>query len=297
MKKVGFIGLGVMGLPMCRNLMKAGYPVVAFDLKREAVDEVVGEGAERGSSPQDVASRVEVIITMLPDSPQVREVVLGPAGVLEGAKPGSIIVDMSSIAPGTSQEVAEEARKRGVRMLDAPVSGGQPGAVAATLSIMVGGDESDFNECYDVLKVMGSSVVRVGDIGAGNTVKLCNQIVVALNIAAVGEAFVLGAKAGVDPNVIFAAIRGGLAGSTVMNAKVPLVVERKFDPGFRIDLHIKDLANALQTGKALDVPLPLTSLVAQVMQALRVQGKGGLDHGAIMTFFEGLAGVEIRNKN
>lgn len=297
MKKVGFIGLGVMGLPMCRNLMKAGYPVVAFDLKREAVDEVVGEGAERGVSPQDVASRAEVIMTMLPDSPQVREVILGPSGVLEGAKPGSIIVDMSSIAPGTSQEVAEEARKRGVRMLDAPVSGGQPGAVAATLSIMVGGDENDFDECYHMLKVMGSSVVRVGDIGAGNTVKLCNQIVVALNIAAVGEAFVLGTKAGVDPNVIFAAIRGGLAGSTVMNAKVPLVVERKFDPGFRIDLHIKDLANALQTGKALDVPLPFTGLVAQVMQALRVQGKGGLDHGAIMTFFEGLAGVEIRSKN
>jgi len=277
--------------------MKAGYPVVAFDLKREAVDELVNEGAERGVSPQDVASRSDAIITMLPDSPQVREVILGPSGVLEGARPGSIIVDMSSIAPGTSQEVGEEARKRRVRMLDAPVSGGQPGAVAATLSIMVGGDESDFDECYDMLKVMGSSVVRVGDIGAGNTVKLCNQIVVALNIAAVGEAFVLGAKAGVDPNVIFAAIRGGLAGSTVMNAKVPLVVERKFDPGFRIDLHIKDLANALQTGKALDVPLPFTGLVAQVMQALRVQGKGGLDHGAIMTFFEGLAGVEIRSKN
>ena len=295
-KKVGFIGLGVMGLPMCRNLMKAGYSVVAFDCRPEALDKIVGEGAQRGASAKDVASRTEVIITMLPDSPQVREVILGPSGVLEGARPGSIIVDMSSIAPGTSKEVAQEARKRGVRMLDAPVSGGQPGAVAGTLSIMVGGDEDDFNECYDLLKVMGSSVVRVGEIGAGNTVKLCNQIIVALNIAALGEAFVLGTKAGVDPNVIFAAIRGGLAGSAVMNAKVPLVVERKFDPGFRIDLHIKVLANALETAKALDVPLLFTALVAQVLQALRVQGKGGLDHGAIMTFFEDMAGVEIRSK-
>jgi 2-hydroxy-3-oxopropionate reductase len=292
-KNIGFVGLGVMGLPMCRNLIKAGYDVTAFDVRREAVDAIVTDGAKRGESSADVASRTEVILTMLPDSPQVREVVLGPSGVLEGARPGSIIVDMSSIAPSTSKEVAQEARKLRVRMIDAPVSGGQPGAEAGTLAFMVGGEQRDFDECYDILKVMGSSVVRVGDIGAGNVVKLCNQIVVALNIAAVGEAFVLGTKAGVDPAVIFEAIRGGLAGSTVMDAKIPLVLERNFEPGFRIDLHCKDLANALQTGKDVNAPLPLTGLIAQILESLRVEGKGSLDHGAIMTFFERLADVEI----
>ncbi|NLH88647.1 MAG: 2-hydroxy-3-oxopropionate reductase [Firmicutes bacterium] len=295
MKKIGFVGLGVMGLPMCRNLIKAGYDVTVFDVRHEAVDAIAADGARRGASSADVASRTEVILTMLPDSPQVREVVLGPSGVLEGARPGSIIVDMSSIAPSTSKEVAQEARKLGVRMIDAPVSGGQPGAEAGTLAFMVGGEQRDFDECHDILKTMGSSVVRVGDIGAGNAVKLCNQIVVALNIAAVGEAFVLGTKAGVDPAMIFEAIRGGLAGSTVMDAKIPLVLERNFEPGFRIDLHYKDLANALQTGKDVKAPLPLTGLMAQILESLRVEGKGSLDHGAIMTFFEQLADTEIRS--
>jgi 2-hydroxy-3-oxopropionate reductase len=293
LKRIAFIGLGVMGMPMCRNLIKAGYPMAVYARRPETLKRIVAEGAEAKSSSAEASKNADVIITMLPDSPEVEEVVLGFSGVLEGARPGSILIDMSSIAPSASKRIAARLGECGVKMLEAPVSGGQPGAIAGTLSIMVGGDQADFDECEEILKVMGKSVVRVGDIGAGNTVKLCNQIIVALNIAAVGEAFALGTKAGVDPAVIFSAIRGGLAGSNAMDAKIPLVLERDFDPGFRIDLHIKDLANALQTGRDLTVPLPLTSLIMQVLQALKVEGKGDLDHGAIMTFFEELAEVTI----
>jgi 2-hydroxy-3-oxopropionate reductase len=293
METIGFIGLGIMGKPMCRNLMKAGYKTVVYDVVPAALAELAADGAKAAKSPADVASQVEKIITMLPDSPQVRQVIMGPSGVLEGARKGTIIIDMSSIAPSTSKEVCEAAKAKGVRMLDAPVSGGQPGAVAATLSIMVGGEKADFDECYDLMKLMGKSVVLVGSIGAGNTVKLCNQIIVALNIAALGEALTLGVKAGVDPEAIFDAIKGGLAGSNVMNAKTPMVLDRNFNPGFRIDLHIKDIANALQTGKEIGAPLPLTGLVAQIMQAVKVKGLGGSDHSAIVQFFESLADVEI----
>ena len=294
METIGFIGLGIMGRPMCANLMKAGHKVIVYDVVRAVVDEVVANGAVAANSPADVASQVNKIVTMLPDSPQVKEVVMGKSGVLEGAKKGSIIIDMSSIAPSTAKEVHDAAKAKGVRMIDAPVSGGQPGAIAATLSIMVGGEKADFDECVDILKVMGSSVVLVGSIGAGNTVKLCNQIIVALNIAALGEALTLGVKAGVDPEAIFNAIKGGLAGSSVMNAKTPMVLDRNFKPGFRIDLHIKDIANALQTGKELNAPLPMTGLIAQIMQALKVKGHGSSDHSAIVTFFEQLADVEIK---
>ncbi len=293
-RKVGFIGLGVMGLPMCRNLLKADYSVVVYDIKESILKTAAREGMEIGTSASDVASKTDVVITMLPDGPDVKDVVLGLDGVLKGAKPGSLLIDMSSISPTVSKEVAEAAKAAGVRMLDAPVSGGQPGAVAGTLSIMVGGSEADFDECKDLLKTMGESVIRVGDVGAGNTAKLCNQIIVAANIAAVGEAFVLVSKAGLDPEVVFKAIKMGLAGSNVMNAKVPLLLERSFEPGFRISLHSKDLANALSAGRDLHVPLPVTSLIQQVLEALKVDGKGDLDHAAIATFFEGLAGVEIR---
>lgn len=292
-KKIGFIGLGVMGLPMCRNLLKAGYPVVAYDIRDEITKAIAKDGAEVGTSASDVAGKVDVMITVLPDGPDVKDVVLGPKGLLEGARPGSILIDMSSISPTVSKEVAEAAKAKGVRMLDAPVSGGEPGAISGALSIMVGGSKSDFDECSDMLKVMGKSVVRVGDIGAGNTTKLCNQIIVAANIAAVGEAFTLISKAGLDPEVVFDAIRGGLAGSSVMDAKVPLITKRNFQPGFRISLHSKDLANALSAGRDLQVPLPLTSLMQQILEALKVDGKGDLDHSAIATFFEGLAGVTI----
>ncbi|MDZ4165928.1 MAG: 2-hydroxy-3-oxopropionate reductase [Smithellaceae bacterium] len=292
--KTGFIGLGIMGKPMAKNLLKAGYELVVYDIVAPAVAELAAAGAETAASPREVAQRAEVIITMLPNSPHVKEVVLGKNGVLEGAKPGSIIVDMSSIAPLAAKEVAAQAALKGVEMLDAPVSGGEPKAIAGTLSIMVGGKKVIFDRCADMLSKMGSSVVLCGDIGAGNTTKLANQIIVALNIAAMSEALVLGAKAGVNPETIFNAIRGGLAGSTVLDAKAPMVLAGNFKPGFRIELHIKDLANALETAHEVGVPLPLTSQVMEIMQALKVDGKAGDDHGGIIQFYEQLAKVEAR---
>jgi len=294
--KIGFIGLGIMGKPMAKNLLKAGYPVVVYDIVSEAVKELVDAGAEQGASSADVASKSEVIITMLPNSPHVKEVVLGKNGVLEGAKPGSILVDMSSIAPLASKEISEKAAEKGVIMLDAPVSGGEPKAIDGTLSIMVGGPEDAFKKVEDILKKMGASVVHIGDIGSGNITKLANQIIVALNIAAMSEAMVLATKAGVDPEKVFEAIRGGLAGSTVLNAKVPLVLQRNFKPGFRIELHIKDLMNALETGHEIGVPLPLTSQVMETMQALKVDGKAKEDHGGLIQYYEKLAHIEVKKQ-
>ncbi|MDK2800989.1 MAG: hypothetical protein PWP27_2544 [Clostridiales bacterium] len=296
-KKVGFIGLGIMGKPMAKNLLKAGYSLKVYDVNQEAVKEVVAAGAEAGESSKDVAASSEVVITMLPNSPHVKQVVLGENGVLEGAKPGTILVDMSSIAPLVSQEVAAKAKEKGVEMLDAPVSGGEPKAIDGTLSIMVGGPQEIFDEVEDMLKVMGASVVRVGDIGSGNTTKLANQIIVALNIAAMSEAMVLATKAGVDPEKVYNAIRGGLAGSTVLDAKAPLVMQRNFKPGFRIELHIKDLMNALETAHEVGVPVPLTSQVMEIMQALKVDGKAKDDHGGIVQFYEKLAQVEVKKDN
>jgi 2-hydroxy-3-oxopropionate reductase len=296
MKKIGFIGLGIMGKPMAMNLIKAGYSLTVYDINPEPVKEVVAAGAAKGSSSSDVAAKSEVVITMLPNSPDVKKAMLGQGGVLEGAKPGTILVDMSSIAPLVSQEVEAEARKKGVEMLDAPVSGGEPKAIDGTLSIMVGGKQEVFDQVEDILKVMGASAVLVGDIGSGNTTKLANQIIVALNIAAMSEAMVLATKAGVDPEKVFQAIRGGLAGSTVLNAKVPLALDGNFKPGFRIELHIKDLANALDTAHELGVPVPLASGVMEIMQALKVDGKAGDDHGGIIQFYEKLAKVQVRRQ-
>ena len=281
--KIGFIGLGIMGKPMAKNLLKAGYSLVVYDIVPEAVQELVDAGAQKGASSADVASKSDIIITMLPNSPHVKEVVLGENGVLEGAKSGTILVDMSSIAPLASKEVSEKAAQKGVIMLDAPVSGGEPKAVDGTLSIMVGGPEEAFKKVEDILKKMGSSVVLIGEIGSGNTTKLANQIIVALNIAAMSEAMVLATKAGVDPEKVYQAIRGGLAGSTVLDAKVPLVLDGNFKPGFRIELHIKDLMNALETGHDVGVPLPLTSQIMETMQALKVDGKAKDDGGLIHT--------------
>jgi 2-hydroxy-3-oxopropionate reductase len=294
MQTIGFIGLGIMGKPMSKNLIKAGYSLVVHDKNREPVRELVDSGAQEASSSREAAEKSQVVITMLPNSPDVREVALGKDGIIEAARPGLIYIDMSSIAPLAAQEVASRMSEKGVQMLDAPVSGGEPGAVAGTLAIMVGGDEKIFQQVKPILQTMGKSVERVGDIGAGNTTKLANQIMVAVNIAALSEALVLGCKAGVDPEKIFQAVRGGLAGSNCLNAKAPLIMERKFDPGFRIRLHIKDLANALETGRSVGVPLPLTSLVMEFMQALRVAGEEEKDHGALVHFFERLAGVEVK---
>jgi 2-hydroxy-3-oxopropionate reductase len=292
--KTGFIGLGIMGKPMAKNLLKAGYELVVCDTNPGPVKELVDLGAEAVSSPREVAAKCEVVLTMLPNSPHVRQVVLGENGVLETAKPGTIIVDMSSIAPFAAKEIAAKAAEKGVDMLDAPVSGGEPKAIDGTLSLMVGGKREVFDRCHEMLSKMGSSVVLCGDIGAGNTTKLANQIIVALNIAAMSEALVLGAKAGVNPETIYQAIRGGLAGSTVLEAKGPMVLSGNFKPGFRIELHIKDLANAIETAHEVGVPLPLTSQVMEIMQALKVDGKAGDDHSGIVQFYEKLAQFEAR---
>jgi 2-hydroxy-3-oxopropionate reductase len=296
MQKIGFIGLGIMGKPMAMNLIKAGYSLTVYDIRREVIGQAVGAGAKEGKSSKDVAAQSDVVITMLPNSPDVKEAVLGKNGVLEGAKAGLILVDMSSIAPLVSKEVAAEVQKKGVEMLDAPVSGGEPKARDATLSIMVGGKKEVFERVEGILKCMGSSAVLVGDIGSGNITKLANQVIVALNIAAMSEAMVLATKAGVDPERVFQAIRGGLAGSTVLNAKVPLALDGNFKPGFRIELHIKDLANALDTAHGLGVPVPLASGVMEIMQALKVDGKAGDDHGGIIQFYEKLAKVQVRHQ-
>jgi 2-hydroxy-3-oxopropionate reductase len=292
--KVGFIGLGIMGKPMSKNLLKAGYELVVLDRNSAAVTEVVAAGAKAAASAKEVAELVDVVITMLPNSPQVKEVVLGEGGLLEGAKPGFAVIDMSSIAPLASREIAAELAKKGAVMLDAPVSGGEPKAIDGTLSVMVGGDKAVFDKYYDLMKAMAGSVVYTGDIGAGNITKLANQVIVALNIAAMSEALVLATKAGVNPDLVYQAIRGGLAGSTVLDAKAPMVMDRNFKPGFRINLHIKDLNNALETSHELGTSLPLTAAVMEMMQALKSADLGDADHSAIAQYYEKLAKIEIK---
>ncbi len=291
---IGFIGLGIMGKPMAKNLLKAGHTLVVYDIVDAPVKELVAAGATACSSPRDAAAQNDLVITMLPNSPHVKKAVLGEGGVIEGAKPGSILVDMSSIAPLASREVAAELAKKGIEMLDAPVSGGEPKAINGTLAIMVGGKEAIFEKVKEVLLKMGASAVLCGDIGAGNVTKLANQIIVALNIAAMSEAFVLATKAGVDPERVFNAIKGGLAGSTVLNAKAPMVLEGNYKPGFRIELHIKDLQNALDTAHEIGTPIPLTSQIMEIMQALKVDGKQTDDHGGVIQFYEKLANVKVR---
>ncbi len=293
--KLGFIGLGIMGKPMAKNLLKAGHELVVYDIVTKNVEDVVQAGAVAANSGKEVAQQCKIVITMLPNSPHVKAAVMEDNGILEGAVEGSIIVDMSSIAPLASQEICKACQEKGVKMLDAPVSGGEPKAIDGTLSIMVGGDQKVFNEVYDILMAMGASAVHCGDIGAGNITKLANQVVVALNIAAVSEAFMLSTKAGVDPEKVFHAIRGGLAGSTVMNAKIPMIMEGNFKPGFKVDLHIKDLNNALETGHSVGAPLPMTSAVMEMLQVLHANGSGADDHSAIAKYYEKLADLEIRS--
>lgn len=295
--KIGFIGLGIMGKPMSKNLLKAGYEVVVYNRSKASVDEIVALGAEGASSPKEVAERSNVIITMLPNSPQVLSACLDEGGIIEGAKEGTIVIDMSSIDPLKSRELSEALAVKGIELLDAPVSGGQPKAIDGTLSLMVGGKKEIFDKCYDIMKTMAGSVVYVGGIGAGNVTKLANQIIVALNIAAMSEAFTLATKAGVDPDLVYQAIRGGLAGSTVLDAKAPLVMDRKFEPGFRIELHIKDLQNVLDTSHELGVSLPLTAQVMEIMQALKADGNENDDHGGIIKYYERMNNITVqRNK-
>ncbi len=291
--KVGFIGLGIMGRPMAKNLMKKGYSLIVNTHKKETLDEFKALGAEVAFSGKEVAEKCDVIITMLPNSPQVREVALGKDGILDGAKKGLVLIDMSSIDPVETKAIAAELGKKGVDMLDCPVSGGEPKAIDGTLSVMAGGDKALFDKYYDMLMSMAASVVYVGPTGSGNIAKLSNQIIVACNIAAMSEALSFAKKAGADPRLVFEAIKGGLAGSTVLNAKAPMVLERNFKPGFRIELHIKDLTNAINAAHAISSPVPLTGEVMEMMQNLKARGLEKEDHSALAKYYELLSGVTI----
>lgn len=291
--KVGFIGLGIMGKPMAKNILKAGYEVVVNTHKQAVIDELVACGAKGAASGKELAEQCDVIVTMLPNSPNVRDAVLGVNGVLEGAKAGLVVIDMSSIDPVESRKIGEELAKKGVEMLDAPVSGGEPKAIDGTLSVMVGGKKVLFDEYKPLLDTMASSVVYVGELGSGNVAKLANQIVVACNIAAVSEALAFAKKAGTDPELVYQAIRGGLAGSTVMDAKAPMMLNRNFKPGFRIELHIKDLNNALNAAHAISAPVPLTGQLMEMMQVLKADGHQTEDHSALVKFYEKISNVEV----
>jgi 2-hydroxy-3-oxopropionate reductase len=292
--KIGFIGLGIMGKPMALNLIKAGHTLTVFDLNQEAVKAVCAVGAIAARSAKAVAENSDIIITMLPASKHVTEVVLGENGVLEGAKKGSLIIDMSSITPDVSKEIATKVAAKGIDMLDAPVSGGEPKAIDGTLAIMVGGKVDVFNRALPVLHDMGKDVTLVGDNGCGVTAKLANQIIVNLNIAAMSEALVLAAKAGIDIEKMYQAIRGGLAGSAVLDAKVPLILDRNFVAGGSIAINLKDITNVMNTAHEMGVPLPLSSQLLEIFHALKVDGKEKDDHGSIVRYYEKLANVEVK---
>jgi len=295
-ERIGFVGLGIMGKPMAKNLVNAGFAVTVYNRSSTAVEELVAEGATAGASSADVASKSDITVLMVPDSPDSEAVVLGENGLLEGASSGDLIVDMSSIEPGVSQRIHAACAEKGVNFIDAPVSGGEPFAISGDLAIMVGGSASDFERAKPLFDVMGKSAVLCGDSGAGNVTKLANQIVVGANIHALAEALVLATKAGVNPETVFDAIKGGLAGSNVMNAKAPMMFERNFKPGFRIELHYKDINNAVKTSNELDLPLGVTANLQQVMKALVGWGEGGNDHSGILSYVEKLSGVEVTNK-
>ena len=295
--KVGFIGLGIMGRPMAKNLLKAGHELVVFDFNQEAVADLVSCGAASAGSGKDLASRCGVIITMVPNSPHVRAALLGEGGVAEGAKEGTVVIDMSSIDPTESKAIGGGLAKKGIDLLDAPVSGGEPKAIDGTLSVMVGGKRELFDRYYDLLMVMAGSVVYVGELGSGNVAKLANQIVVAVNIAAVSEALTFAKKAGTDPELVYQAIRGGLAGSTVMDAKAPMMLSRNFNPGFRIELHIKDLNNALNAAHAISSPVPLTGQLMEIMQGLKADGLDKEDHASIVKYYEKIANTRVEPLN
>jgi 2-hydroxy-3-oxopropionate reductase len=291
--KIGFIGLGIMGKPMSRNLIKANYELLVMDKNSEVTEELGKLGAKIASSPKEVASEADVIITMLPDSPEVEDVVLGKNGIIEGATKVLTVIDMSSISPIVSRKISIELEKIGISMLDAPVSGGEPKAIEGTLSVMVGGKKEIFDKYYDLMKSMASSVVRVGEIGSGNIAKLCNQIIVAINMSAMAEALILAQKAGASPELVYNAIRGGLAGSNLLDAKAPMIMNRNFKPGFRVDLHVKDLNNVLHTSHELGIPLPMSAAVMEILQAVKADGLGNDDHCSIVKYYEKIANVIV----
>jgi 2-hydroxy-3-oxopropionate reductase len=289
-EKVGFVGLGIMGKPMARNLMGAGYDLTVHNRSRGPVDELASEGASAAGSPREVAENSDVVITMLPDSPQVREVVAGQDGVLEGIKEGSLIVDMSTISPVVTEELAEAVKEKGASMLDAPVSGGDVGAIEGTLSIMVGGDEGDFERARPLFEAMGDTVVHVGGSGAGQVTKAANQVVVALVMEAVSEALVLGSEAGVSPGKIIEVLSGGLAASKVLEVKGEKFLSHDFAPGGKVEFHHKDLGIALAAGREYGVALPAAAMVNEMFRALKARGKAGWDHSALITLIEDWSG-------
>ena len=293
--KIGFIGLGIMGAPMAKNILKAGYELVVTTHNQKTVEEFVALGATGASSAAEVASMAEVIITMLPNSPQVRDVCLGEGGIIETGTEKTVVIDMSSIDPTDSRAIAAQLATKGIEMLDCPVSGGEPKAIDGTLSVMCGGRKETWEKYYDLLMTMAGSVVYVGPIGSGNVAKLANQMIVAVNIGVVAEALTFAQKAGTDPELVYRAIRGGLAGSTVLDAKAPMMLEGNYKPGFRIDLHIKDLNNALNAAHSIHMPVPLTAQMMEVMQELKNHGEGGNDHCDIVKYYERMTGTPIHN--
>lgn len=295
-KKLGIIGLGVMGKPMAKNLIKAGYSLTVFDINAEAVKELVSLGATQGATPAEIGATCDIIVTMLPNSPHVEQVIAGKNGILEGAKPGTIIIDMSSISPIVARKMYAAAAEKGVEMLDAPVSGGEPKAKDGTMSIMVGGKEAIFESVKDILLSMGGSAILIGEIGSGNICKLANQIMVAMHLAAVSEAMVFAEKAGVDTEKVYQAIRGGLAGSTVLDAKMPLILDRNFKPGGPIRMHTKDLLNVRDAALEIDAPIPMTTQILEAMKGCKADGKQEDDHCGIIQYWEKLANVEVKRK-
>jgi 2-hydroxy-3-oxopropionate reductase len=288
--KIAFIGLGIMGKPMALNLLKAGHNLFVYDRNTATLEELKAAGATVCGSSVETVKDVDLVITMLPNSPHVKSVMLEDDKLVEHMPKTAAFIDCSSINPVASREIAAELAKHGIDMLDAPVSGGQPMAVAGTLSFMVGGKQEVFDKFKPVLEAMGKSVVLCGDIGAGNVTKLCNQTIVAVNIAALAEAMQMGQMCGVEPEKIFQAIKGGLAGSNVMNAKAPMMMDQNFQPGFRIDLHIKDLTNVQDAAKAVDAPIPLTQSVLEMMKILHHDGDGSCDHSALLKYYQKLTG-------
>jgi 2-hydroxy-3-oxopropionate reductase len=288
---IGFIGLGIMGRPMAKNLLKAGYPLVVHNRSRGAVEDLVKAGAKAGTSSRDVASQSDVLITMLPNSPDVEAVVLGRDGVIEGARAGMSLLDMSTISPLVSQKIGAALAAKSVQMLDAPVSGGERGAIDAVLSIMVGGDKALFDKVLPIFQAMGKTITHLGPLGAGGFTKLANQIIVAVNLTALGEALTLAKKAGLDRELTLTALAGGLAGSKCLDQKKPNYLAGTYNPGFKIDLHYKDLGLIMESARALGVPLPATAAVQELFSALRVKGRGGLDHSGVITLLEDLAGL------
>jgi 2-hydroxy-3-oxopropionate reductase len=296
-KRIGFIGLGIMGRHMASHLLEAGYTVTVYDINQKAVKEMVAKGASAAENCAQAAANVDVVISMVPDSPDVEKVALGENGIIESARAGLIYVDMSTIAPETAIKVARLLGEKGVCCMDAPVSGGETGAKNAALSIMAGGDAALFDEVMPIFEKMGKTVTLCGTNGAGQTVKACNQIQVAMNFIGMAEAFVLGTKAGVDPAIILKVLSGGYAQTRVMDVRGPKIVKGEFEPGFKSKFHYKDLNIIMETAKNLHVPLPATAVAHELFSALMASGRGDLDHSAVINIIEDLAKVEARTKD